>query len=137
MQANFPQIFERVSNSLPFCYGKLALNQTSENHKLKNKKKSLMKVMKTYTWDSYKPLSFHEWRDSNGYTDEWCKSEGIGINSLFNTKTKLVAALPCEHSNKEATLTQCNFNYTDTMIASAASDGELIVYSLEISSDQM
>ena len=56
---------------------------------------------------------------------------------LFNTKTKLVAALPCEHSNKEATLTQCNFNYTDTMIASAASDGELIVYSLEISSDQM
>ena len=87
MQANFSQIFERVSDSLPFCYGKLALRQTGENHKLKNKKKCLRKAMKTYTWDSYKPLSFHEWRDSNGYTDEWCKSEGIGINSLFNTKT--------------------------------------------------
>jgi hypothetical protein len=87
MQAIFSQIFERVSDSLPLCYGKLALRQTGENHKLKNKIKCLRKAMKTYTWDSYKPLYFHEWRDSNGYTDEWCKSEGIGINNLFNTKT--------------------------------------------------
>ena len=42
--------------------------------------------MKTYTWDSYKPLTFPEWRDSNGYTDEWCERQGIGQNTLFNTK---------------------------------------------------
>lgn len=63
-----------------------------------------------------------------------CEDLSMG---LFNTKTKLVATLPREHSNKEATLCQAHFNYTDTMIASGASDGELIVYSLEISPDQM
>ena len=78
--------FERVSNFLPFCYGKFALQQTSDKNKIKMRKRYLRNAIKSgYVWNSYKPLTFQEWRDSNGYTDEWCESEGIGINTLWNT----------------------------------------------------
>ena len=50
------------------------------------RKRYLRNAIKSgYVWNSYKPLTFQEWRDSNGYTDEWCESKGIGINTLWNT----------------------------------------------------
>ena len=65
---------------------RVALQQTSDKNKIKMRKRYLRNAIKSgYVWNSYKPLTFREWRDSNGYTDGWCESEGIGINTLWNT----------------------------------------------------
>eukprot|EP01051_Picozoa_sp_SAG22_P023959 SAG22_NODE_6417_length_858_cov_81.001318_2_plen_138_part_00 len=61
--------FDRVAKLLPFSYGKLEDCVNAEKNKMKMKKRNLRKAIKGgYIWDSYKYMSYKEWRDANGYS---------------------------------------------------------------------
>ena len=70
--------FDRVAKLLPFSYGKLEYKLRNNKNKTKMKKRNLRNAIKGgYIWDSYKYMSYKEWRDANGYTDAECEANGM------------------------------------------------------------
>ena len=80
--------FKAVSSMLLFNYGLLGEIEGGDGtNKGKMKKRNLRAALKKgYIWGSYRNLSFTEWCEKNGYTAEYCKSEGIYKNALYNSK---------------------------------------------------
>eukprot|EP01051_Picozoa_sp_SAG22_P002720 SAG22_NODE_124_length_18884_cov_34.149367_5_plen_144_part_00 len=76
--------FDRVAEHLPFTYGIHGYRVSGDPNKKKMKKRNLRNAIKSgYQWDSYKHMTFDQWRDANGYSNAECEAQGIKYNSVF------------------------------------------------------